>query len=145
MYREMALIPYLIQALGDKSLAVQKVALDALTEWNSAAMLALEHALLDPSEAVRVGAATALLRIQDPADLPRRLLLLPEVASETKALALEALQKAHYPLPAPVSLCRDLLGDPDPAVCQSAEEVLHRLEPPTQPQRRAGFFGRKSK
>lgn len=116
-----------IQTLGDACLSVRQKALDVLAERDSAAIPALEHALLKPDEAIRVGAATALLRIYEDPDLPRRILLLPDVAPETKGAALTALEKAHHPIPSPEDLCRQLTDDPDPGLRQAAAEVLLSL------------------
>jgi HEAT repeat protein len=119
-----AVLPTVIQALADPRLRVVQKALDVLEETDSAALSALERALLDSKEAIRVGAATALRRIYSDPDLPHRLLRRPDVTADRKGAALTALKQAHHPIPAPLVLCLDLMGNPDPDVRQSAEEVL---------------------
>ncbi|MCW3099801.1 MAG: lyase domain protein repeat-containing protein [Chthonomonadaceae bacterium] len=133
-----------VKALGDSSLSVRQKALDVLAQRDSSAIPALEHALLESDQAIRVGAATALLRIYEDMDLPRRILLWPDVTPVKMAAALEALEKAHYPLPAPEVLCRDLMGDQDPTVRQVAEDILCILRPVAAPpdSRRGSRFWR---
>lgn len=125
--------PHMVCALSDNSLRVRDRALGALAAMGSAALPILEQSLLDPREPIRVAAATALLRIDEStdlhsADLPRRLLLLPSLDASRKGAALEALEKAHYPMLSPADFCRELLTDSEAQLRQSASEVLRFLK-----------------
>lgn len=126
-FDEEGVIPGLIQALADRSLKVRNRATDTLAAKDSAALPALERALFDANEAIQVGCATALLRIREDQDLPRRLLLLPDVAPQSRAAAFLALEKAHHPFPPPDVLCRDLMGDQNPVVRLAAAQALGAL------------------
>lgn len=131
-FNESEIIPVLIEVLADSSLSVRQKALNILSERDSTAIPALENALLDPREAIRVGAATALHRIHQDEDLPRRLLLL-NVSATSKAAALEALVMARYPIPAPKTLCKQFENDVDPQVRHAASDLLRTLEPASVP------------
>ena len=93
-------------------------------------------------------AASTLQEIQEDADLPLRILRLPDVEPAEKAAALKALEKAHHPLPTAVTFCRDLATNSDPELRQAAESVLSCLEKeitaPKPPSTRR-FFGWKLK
>jgi HEAT repeat protein len=62
---EAGVVSDVIQVLGDSNLSVHEYAVNALAAMGSAVIPALQQALQNPNEAIRTGAATALLKIQE--------------------------------------------------------------------------------